>query len=175
MWSVGTIFAELMLRTPYLPGDTDLDQLTTIFKALGTPTDKDWPFHKSLPDYHPFDYYPRTPLQGLFTAASSDAIDLLSKLLLYDPLKRISAEKSLQHPFFKATPSPTLPSELPKHKRDTNAGEPEGVGNLVKESGEREMRRKNGAEGIKNGGGRVAMDKEEIDKRKNIARKLAFD
>jgi cyclin-dependent kinase 7 len=43
MWSVGCIFAELMLRTPYLPGESDMDQLKTIFRALGTPTEEDWP------------------------------------------------------------------------------------------------------------------------------------
>ncbi len=32
-----------MLRTPYLPGDSDVDQVHTIFRALGTPTDEDWP------------------------------------------------------------------------------------------------------------------------------------
>ena len=42
-WSVGCIFAELMLRTPYLPGETDMDQLKTIFRALGTPTEEEWP------------------------------------------------------------------------------------------------------------------------------------
>ncbi|RKP24823.1 kinase-like domain-containing protein, partial [Syncephalis pseudoplumigaleata] len=39
MWSVGCIFAELMLRTPYLPGDSEMQQLDLIFKALGTPTE----------------------------------------------------------------------------------------------------------------------------------------
>lgn len=43
IWSVGTIFAELMLRTPYMPGETDMDQLKTIFRALGTPTEEEWP------------------------------------------------------------------------------------------------------------------------------------
>ncbi|KAL0067223.1 TFIIH complex serine/threonine-protein kinase subunit kin28 [Marasmius tenuissimus] len=43
IWSVGCIFAELMLRTPYLAGESDMDQLKTIFRALGTPTEQDWP------------------------------------------------------------------------------------------------------------------------------------
>jgi serine/threonine protein kinase len=48
VWSVGCIFAELMLRTPYLPGDSDMDQLKTIFRALGTPTEDDWPVCLSI-------------------------------------------------------------------------------------------------------------------------------
>ena len=43
IWSVGCIFAELMLRIPYMPGESDMDQLKTIFRALGTPTEEDWP------------------------------------------------------------------------------------------------------------------------------------
>ena len=44
MWSFGCILAEMLLRTPFLPGDqTDLNQLATIFAALGTPTEEDWP------------------------------------------------------------------------------------------------------------------------------------
>lgn len=43
IWSVGCIFAELMLRTPYLAGETDMDQIKTTFRALGTPTELDWP------------------------------------------------------------------------------------------------------------------------------------
>ena len=48
IWSVGCIFAELMLRTPYLPGESDMDQLKTIFRALGTPTEDDWPVRSHL-------------------------------------------------------------------------------------------------------------------------------
>ena len=43
IWSVGCIFAELMLRIPYLPGESDMDQIKTIFRALGTPTEQEWP------------------------------------------------------------------------------------------------------------------------------------
>jgi cyclin-dependent kinase 7 len=43
IWSIGCIFAELMLRTPYLAGETDLGQLQVTFRALGTPTEEDWP------------------------------------------------------------------------------------------------------------------------------------
>ena len=43
IWAVGCIFAELMLRTPYFAGETDIDQLNMIFQARGTPTEADWP------------------------------------------------------------------------------------------------------------------------------------
>jgi cyclin-dependent kinase 7 len=43
IWALGCIFAELMLRTPYLAAETDIGQLQTIFRALGTPTEELWP------------------------------------------------------------------------------------------------------------------------------------
>ena len=43
IWAVACIFAELMLRTPFLVADSDVDQLTTIFRALGTPSELEWP------------------------------------------------------------------------------------------------------------------------------------
>jgi cyclin-dependent kinase 7 len=42
MWAIGCILAELLLRVPFLPGESDLDQLTRIFQVLGTPTEETW-------------------------------------------------------------------------------------------------------------------------------------
>ncbi|KAK7056289.1 hypothetical protein VNI00_002842 [Paramarasmius palmivorus] len=114
IWSVGCIFAELMLRTPYLAGESDMDQLKTIFRALGTPTEQEWPGYTKLPDYVPVGQFPKTPLRDLFTAASADAINLLSKCLIYEPRKRITCKEALNHPYFFAMPYPTHPSKLPK-------------------------------------------------------------
>lgn len=121
VWSVGCIFAELMLRTPYLPGESDMDQLKTTFRALGTPTEEDWPVrlfhhthqnnhfpyqsftqgHTKLPDYVPVGQFQKTPLRDLFTAASADTLNLLSKCLIYEPRRRISAKDV-------CLPSPTV-------------------------------------------------------------------
>ena|SRR6267154_2061743 len=57
IWSVGCIFAELMLRTPYLPGESDMDQLKTIFRALGTPTEEEWPVCLSLSFSRKFSFF----------------------------------------------------------------------------------------------------------------------
>ncbi|KZS94600.1 CMGC/CDK/CDK7 protein kinase [Sistotremastrum niveocremeum HHB9708] len=114
IWSVGCIFAELMLRTPYLPGESDMDQVKTIFRAIGTPTEEEWPGHTKLPDYFAAGQFPRQPFRDLFTAASADALNLLAKFFIYDPRKRISAKEALNHPYFFALPYPTHPSKLPK-------------------------------------------------------------
>ncbi|KAG5517818.1 hypothetical protein PMAC_000272 [Pneumocystis sp. 'macacae'] len=117
IWSIGCIFAELMLRTPYLPGNTDVDQLDTIFRALGTPTDEDWPGMRQLPDFVEFKQYPKPAHQrDLFTAASEEELHLLEWLLLFDPLKRPSAKQALKSKYFSTLPRPTHPSQLPKRK-----------------------------------------------------------
>jgi cyclin-dependent kinase 7 len=111
---MGTIFAELMLRIPYLAGESDLDQLKTIFRALGTPTEDDWPGHTKLPNYVAVGQFPKTPLRDLFSAATPEALNLLSKCLIFEPRKRISARSALDHPYFTSMPYPTHPSKLPK-------------------------------------------------------------
>lgn len=112
IWSVGTIFAELMLRVPYLPGESDMDQIKTVFRALGTPTEEEWPVsepniyirnpltctyrakgYTKLPDYVAVGQFLKTPLRDLFTAASADTLNLLSRCLVYEPRKRISAKE----------------------------------------------------------------------------------
>jgi hypothetical protein len=47
--------------------------------------------HTKLPDYVYVGPFPRTPLRDLFTAASGDALNLLSKCIIYEPRRRISA------------------------------------------------------------------------------------
>ncbi|KAG1811387.1 Pkinase-domain-containing protein [Suillus subaureus] len=130
IWSVGCIFAELMLRTPYLPGESDMDQLKTIFRALGTPTEEDWPGHTKLPDYVPVGQFPRTPLRDLFTAASGDTLNLLSRFLVYEPRRRINARDALNHAYFFALPHPSHPSKLPKPAAQTSRPLEELDGNV---------------------------------------------
>ena len=44
IWSVGCIFAELMLRRPFFPGDNYIDQLTMICDKLGKPGEDELTF-----------------------------------------------------------------------------------------------------------------------------------
>ncbi|KND00881.1 CMGC/CDK/CDK7 protein kinase [Spizellomyces punctatus DAOM BR117] len=165
MWAVGCIFAELMLRTPFMAGDSDIGQLQIIFKALGTPTEQDWPGMKELDGYFEFQQYPKPPLRSILTAASPDALNLLEQFLLFDPLKRITAEDALKHFYFRNLPRPTPPHKLP---RDVG-----GVGAKRKEGKGEQQPQENGAQqrGVKRKG---EFEGDEDERGAKIARRL-FD
>ncbi|XP_049765676.1 cyclin-dependent kinase 7 isoform X1 [Schistocerca cancellata] len=113
MWAVGCIFAELLLRVPFLPGDSDLDQLTRIFQVLGSPNEENWTGVTALPDYIQFKTFPGTPLRDIFTAAGDDLLDLLQSLLSLDPCKRCTSSEALQMPYFRNKPYPSPGDQLP--------------------------------------------------------------
>ncbi|KAM7266858.1 hypothetical protein ACFE04_009024 [Oxalis oulophora] len=120
VWAAACIFAELLLRRPFLQGSSDIDQLGKIFSAFGTPTSYQWPDVVNLPDYVEYQFVPAPPLKSLFPMASDDTLDLLSKMFAYDPKVRISVQQALEHRYFSCAPFPTEPSKLPRPapKRD---------------------------------------------------------
>ncbi|XP_036264744.1 cyclin-dependent kinase 7 isoform X10 [Pipistrellus kuhlii] len=114
MWAVGCILAELLLRVPFLPGDSDLDQLTRIFETLGTPTEEQWPDMCSLPDFVTFKSFPGVPLPHIFSAAGDDLLALIQGLFLFNPCTRITATQALKTKYFSNRPGPTPGCQLPR-------------------------------------------------------------
>lgn len=114
-WSVGCIFAELLGRKPIFPGTECLNQLKLIVSVLGTIDDADLGFidnlyYRALKDIKSIKSLPSTPgtpLAALYPHAHPLAIDLLQKMLVFDPSKRISVIESLRHPYM-SPPAPTL-------------------------------------------------------------------
>ena len=101
IWSVGAIFAEMVNRRPLWPGDSQIDELICIFRAVGTPTEETWPGVTSLPDYTgTFPQWPRKPMHKVCPRLGADGHDLLEKMLAFDPAKRICARDAMAHPFF---------------------------------------------------------------------------
>jgi serine/threonine protein kinase len=104
IWSIACIFCEMITQKPLFPGDSEIDQLFRIFRQLGTPTEEVWPGVTSLADYKPsFPQWAPQPLTKTIKElknADPQAMDLLMKMLVYEPSKRISAREALKHPYF---------------------------------------------------------------------------
>ena len=101
IWSIGTIFVEMVNRRPLWPGDSEIDELFRIFKSLGTPDEEAWQGVTNLPDFkRDFPKWPRRSIGLATPKLDAQGVDLLSRMLVYQPSKRISAKQALQHPWF---------------------------------------------------------------------------
>jgi cell division cycle 2-like len=114
MWSVGCIFAELLLNEPLFQAKSELELISMIFKLLGPPTNNTWPDYTSLPLAKSISLPSPQPPQfrQKFTYMTTAGIDLLMSLLTYDPDRRISAEEALKHSYFRYASSLSLPRSL---------------------------------------------------------------
>lgn len=118
VWSVGCIFAELLGRKPVFPGTECLNQLKLILNVLGTMNDSDIAFIDNPKARKYIRSLPCTPgisFNSLYPHADPLAIDLLQKMLVFDPSKRISVIEALQHPYMSPLydPSSNPPAEVP--------------------------------------------------------------
>ncbi|CAN8068337.1 unnamed protein product [Agarophyton chilense] len=121
LWAIGCIFAELVTSKPLFQGQEQerkgddrnpfqSNQIDKIFRILGKPNAERWPGVRDLPHWSQAQSWQNYPcilhdrVRGL--AKGSSGYDLLTKLLEYDPDKRITAEEALKHPFFLEVPRP---------------------------------------------------------------------
>jgi len=102
VWSCGCILAELLGRKPLFPGKDYVHQLNLITKVIGTPDEQDLYFVTSdkarrylrqLPYSKPMDF------KRLYPEANPLACDLIEKMLIFNPEKRINVEECLKHPY----------------------------------------------------------------------------
>jgi serine/threonine protein kinase len=113
----GCIFGELLRHRPLLPGKTESHQLSLICHLLGTPHEKIWPGFTELVKHAAEGVsLPAQPYNNLsheFPNLGEAGLDLLSRLLTYDPSKRITSEKALAHPYFSQAPLPCPENLMP--------------------------------------------------------------
>ena len=107
IWSAGCIFGEMLAGRPMFPTGANIISLfTLIFGTLGLPSDEDLArmksdsvttFLKDIPTEQ------KETLDDIFKDKDVDpnAVDLLKKMLVFNPDKRISAEEALNDVYFK--------------------------------------------------------------------------
>lgn len=101
IWSSGTIMAEMITKRALWPGDSEIDELFRIFRSLGSPDETIWPGVTSLPDWKTnFPRWPARHIKHSVLGIDDLGADLLSKMLQFEPSKRISAREALKHPWF---------------------------------------------------------------------------
>ncbi|KAH7971985.1 hypothetical protein HPB52_004638 [Rhipicephalus sanguineus] len=102
VWSVGCILAEMVSNRPLFPGKHNLDQLNHILGVLGSPgpddlnciiNEKARSYLQSLP------HKAKIPWSKLYPDADPKALDLLDKMLTFNPHRRINVEEALAHPY----------------------------------------------------------------------------
>jgi len=110
VWATGCILAELHGRQPIFPGEDTIKQMELIFNVLGTPTEDDMKDFVTNPRARDFilglKKRPKTPFSQLFPGANTLALDLMDKMLQFNPTKRISVDEALKHPYFKSLHNP---------------------------------------------------------------------
>ncbi|XP_076168528.1 cyclin-dependent kinase 20 isoform X2 [Ptiloglossa arizonensis] len=106
MWSIGCIFGELLNKSPLFPGETDIEQLAIVLKYLGSPTSETWPELNTLPDFNKitFPYHKGIAWENIIDDAEPEAVDLISKILIYNSSKRLTASEALRHIYFHIKP-----------------------------------------------------------------------
>eukprot|EP00762_Andalucia_godoyi_P001912 ANDGO_06045.mRNA.1 Casein kinase II subunit alpha len=110
LWSFGCMFASIIFKKePFFHGRDNYDQLIRIAKVLGTEElfrflDK---YRLELSRHYDglLGRYPRRPWRSFITKenepwSNDDAIDLVDRLLRYDPAERLTAAEAMAHPYF---------------------------------------------------------------------------
>ncbi|NXK26906.1 MK15 kinase, partial [Arenaria interpres] len=105
MWSIGCILGELLLGKPLFPGTSTMNQIEQILRVIPAPSSEDILGMQS--DYKAsvidrMSSRQRMTFEQIFPPSTPlPALDLLKKLLVFNPDKRLTAEEALQHPYVK--------------------------------------------------------------------------
>ncbi|KDO24711.1 CMGC/MAPK protein kinase [Saprolegnia parasitica CBS 223.65] len=103
MWSIGCIFAEMLGRKAIFPGKNFIHQLTLIFDVIGTPCASDVKKMKSA------------QAQRFIKSLGKNQkcpIDLLERMLHFDPVSRCSVDEALKHPYMQAIERRYTPKDV---------------------------------------------------------------
>lgn len=101
MWSAGCILGEIILGKPIFPGTSTLNQVEKVVKVIGHPKGEDVAAINSNLAGSLLDGIKKASYTGFRDFQSKtcrDGMDLLKKMLTFNPNKRITIEQALKHP-----------------------------------------------------------------------------
>ena len=104
VWSAGCAFAELLSKKFLFPGDNYIAQIKLIIDVLGTQDVKDLDFisNSSAKSFvMQFQNIPKKNFSEILKCENPLAVDLVEKMLVFNPEKRYSIEECLNHPYLK--------------------------------------------------------------------------
>ncbi|KAM0876241.1 hypothetical protein ACQ4PT_036330 [Festuca glaucescens] len=116
IWSVGCIFAELLLGSPLFPGIDEHDQLRRILEFTGKPAPhQDLSYLDRVAQVEVKMWTPRQrcSLADMLPKADISAVELVEKMLLFDPNERITVEDAIAHPYLQHLRDPTKEGVFP--------------------------------------------------------------
>ncbi|ORC90600.1 mitogen activated protein kinase [Trypanosoma theileri] len=102
VWGVGSILGELLGSRPLFQGKDRVNQLDKIIEVIGTPSDEDISAVGSQAAQKYLkkkSYRPPPDWRTRYPNASENALDLLKRMLVFHPDKRITVDDALRHPF----------------------------------------------------------------------------
>lgn len=111
MWSVGCVFGELVKSRPILQGQNDLDQLKRIFSLCVSPNQNNMPNWNMLSGSNKIRFESSVRrVRDEYMKTDVLVADLMDKLLVLGPSKRLTALEALNRDYFYSTPLPADPA-----------------------------------------------------------------
>lgn len=112
MWALGCIIAEMFIGKPLVPGTSTMNQLEKILEITGRPDAADVAAVKSQFAETMLQGLPKTnrkDLVALMKDAPPEAVDMVRKLLDFNPARRMDIDQAIAHPYMKAFVTGTEP------------------------------------------------------------------